>query len=67
MDGRDLLCDVFPNWTPTTKLYEVCNQLPKFLEKVIDSLGYRFFGTFHVGAKYDLTNFDHMLVSKHNM
>ena len=64
MDGRDLLKDVYPKYTPSTKLYEIANELPKFLSKVINYQGYKFYGKFHLGAKYELSNFENMLVSK---
>jgi hypothetical protein len=64
MDGRDLLPDIFPNWTPNSTILEIANFLPKFLTKVLNSKLYKFYGTFHIGAIYDLKNFNNMLVSK---
>ena len=64
MDGRDLLKEVCPNWTSNTKLVDIANELPKFLSNVINAPGYKFYGKFQLGAIYDLTNFDNMLVSK---
>ena len=35
-----------------------------FLSSVINSKGYKFYGTFHLGATYNLKNFDNMIVGK---
>ena len=64
MDGRDLLLDICPNYSPSTKLFQIVNELPAFLSKVMNYLGYKFYGKFHLGAKYEMTNFENMLVSK---
>ena len=66
MDGRDLLLDVYPEYKPSTKIFEIANEIPAFLSKVINYLGYKFYGKFHLGAKYELSNFNEMLVSKYS-
>ena len=35
-----------------------------FLSRVINAKGYKFYGTFHLGATYNLKNFDNMIVGK---
>ena len=35
-----------------------------FLSKVINAKGYKFYGMFHLGATYNLKNFDNMIVGK---
>lgn len=65
MDGRDLMNEVIPNWEEKNTLADITHNLPLFLAKAINSKGYKFYGTFHVGSEYDLHNFDHMLVSKY--
>lgn len=64
MDGRDLLKEVIPNWNKSNKLCEIANLLPEFSARVINSIGYKFYGKFQLGAKYNLENFEHTLVSK---
>ena len=64
MDGRDLLIELCPNWTPKTKLIEIIKEMIPFCAKVINSKVYQFFGTFHIESIYDMRVFDHMIVSK---
>ena len=64
MDGRDLLNEIYPKWTPEVKLIDIAKQITPFLEGVINYKGYKFYGKFILGAVYNLTNFDNMLVSK---
>lgn len=64
MDGRDLSPDICEDWSPKSTLLEIANSIPKFVIKVLNSKTYRFVGTFHLGAVYDLKNFNNMLVSK---
>ena len=40
------------------------NVPPPFLSRVINAKGYKFYGTFHLGATYNLKNFDNMIVGK---
>ena len=67
MDGRDLLNEICPKWTPEYKLIDIAKQITPFLEGVINYKGYKFYGRFIIGAVYNLTNFDNMLVSKKNI
>jgi hypothetical protein len=46
------------------KLIEIVNLIPKFLANVINTKSYKFYGRFHLGAIYDMKNFDNMIVSK---
>ena len=39
-------------------------QNQSFLSNAINSPGYKYYGTFHLGGIYELSNFDHMVVSK---
>jgi hypothetical protein len=65
MDGRDLLIEICPKWNHKhSKLEDILKSIPQFLNKVANSIGYKFYGKFHIGAIYDLKNFDNMLVSK---
>ena len=45
------------------KIYILEGFLP-FLSRVINAKGYKFYGTFHLGATYNLKNFDNMIVGK---
>ena len=67
MDGRDLLNEICPKWTPEYKLIDIAKKITPFLEGVINYKGYKFYGRFIIGAVYNLTNFDNMLVSKKNI
>lgn len=64
MDGRDLLKDICPNWTAKMSLKSIIQGMSPFLTKVINAKGYKFYGTFHLGATYNLKNFDNMIVGK---
>ena len=64
MDGRDLLKEICPNWTPKITLKELIDGMIPFLGKVVNAKGYKFYGTFHIGAIYNLKNFDNMIVGK---
>lgn len=65
MDGRDLLKDIYPIWTPKTTLKELIDGMIPFLGKVVNAKGYKFYGCFHIGAIYNLKNFDNMIVGKY--
>ena len=65
MDGRDLSPDICPDWSAKSNILEIANNIPKFVVKVLNSKTYRFYGTYHLGAVYDLKNFNNMLVSKY--
>lgn len=65
MDGRDLSSEICQNWSPNSNLLEVANSIPNFLIRVLDSKLYKYYGQFHLGAIYDLKNFNNMLVSRH--
>lgn len=65
MDGRDLLNEVCPNWTPKTKLKEIISGIIPFCAKVINSRTYQFFGTFHIDSIYNMKVFDSLIVSKY--
>ena len=65
MDGRDLFNNIFENWTPNNNLRQIIEKLVPFLYKVINTNKYKFYGKFHVGATYNLKNFEHMIVGKY--
>lgn len=65
MDGRDLSPEICDNWNSNMTLLDIANNIPKFIIRVINSKIYNFYGVFHLGAIYDLKNFNNMLVSKH--
>ena len=64
MDGRDLMKDICPVWDPKKGLRLIIEGVLPFLSKVINAKGYKFYGTFHLGATYNLKNFDNMIVGK---
>ena len=64
MDGRDLLKDICPSWTPKNGIKPILEGILPFLSRVINAKGYKFYGTFHLGAIYNLKNFDNMIVGK---
>ena len=64
MDGRDLLNDICPNWGPKSGFKPILEGMLPFLSRVINARGYKFYGTFHLGAIYNLKNFDNMIVGK---
>lgn len=64
MDGRDLFFEICKNYNNNKKIYQIANEIPKFIHKVMTSKVYNFYGTFHLGALYDMKNFSNMLVSK---
>lgn len=66
MDGRDLMSELISRWNEKMTLSDITKALPIFIAKVINSKGYKFYGTFHLGSEYDLRNFDNMLVSKNH-
>ena len=63
MDGRDLLKEIC-KWEPKSGLKAILDGMLPFLSKVINARGYKFYGTFHLGAIYNLKNFDNMIVGK---
>ena len=64
MDGRDLLEEICQNWNIKSGLKPIFEGLLPFLSKVINAKGYKFYGTYHLGATYYLKNFDNMIVGK---
>ena len=64
MDGRDLLKDICPSWTSKNGIKPILEGILPFLSRVINAKGYKFYGTFHLGAIYNLKNFDNMIVGK---
>ena len=66
MDGRDLINDICPNWGPKSGFKPILEGMLPFLSRVINARGYKFYGTFHLGATYNLKNFDNMIVGKFN-
>ena len=66
MDGRDLMKDICPHWDAKKGLRAIIEGILPFLSKVINAKGYKFYGTFHLGAVYNLKNFDNMIVGKLN-
>ena len=64
MDGRNLSNEIITSYDPTkTTLYDIAQMIPKFVKKVLNLTSYYFYGSFSVGAVYDLKNFNNMLVS----
>ena len=65
MDGRDLLKDICPHWTPKSNLKQIFEGMLAFLSRVINAnRGFKFYGTFHLGSTYNLKNCDNMIVGK---
>ena len=64
MDGRDLLKNICPTWTPKSGIKPLLEGMLPFLSKVINAKGYKFYGNFDLGATYNLKNFDNMIVGK---
>ncbi len=64
MDGRDLIKEICPNWNVKSGLKPIFEGFLPFLSRVINAKGYKFYGTFHLGATYNLKNFDNMIVGK---
>ena len=64
MDGRDLFNEVCKNYNEKITLTSIANEIPKFVNRVVTSKVYNFYGTFHLGALYDMKNFSNMLVRK---
>ena len=62
MDGRDLLKEICPKWTNTTTLSQIIEGMIPFVGRVVNARGYKFYGTFHLGATYNLKNFENMIV-----
>jgi hypothetical protein len=64
MDGRDLMKEICPVWKSKNGFKQILEGLLPFLSRVINAKGYKFYGTFHLGATYNLKNFDNMIVGK---
>ena len=64
MDGRDLFNEVCKEWNPNMRIIDIINKLPDFVVRVRTSKVFCFYGCFHMGALYDMKNFNTMLVSK---
>ena len=62
MDGRDLMKEICPNWNSKGGFKMILEGFLPFLSRVINAKGYKFYGTFHLGAIYNLKNFDNMIV-----
>jgi len=67
MDGRNLSNEICKNWDKNTNLLDIANSIPKFVIRLLNSKVYSFYGSFLLGAIYDLKNFNNMLVSKFNL
>ena len=65
MDGRDLMREICPKWNAKSSFKEILEGLLPFLSRVINAKGYKFYGNFHLGATYNLKNFDNMIVGKY--
>jgi hypothetical protein len=63
MDGRDLAKEIVPDWHKNVTLYELAHNIPKFINRVLNSKIYNLYGSFHIGAIYDLKNFNNMSVN----
>ena len=64
MDGRDLLKEICPNWIPSNGFKPIFEGFLPFLSRVINARGYKFYGTFHLGAIYNLKNFNKMFIKR---
>ena len=64
MDGRDLLKEVCKDWYSNMRVVDVINKLPDLIVRVRTSKVFSFYGSFQMGALYDMKNFNNMLVSK---
>jgi hypothetical protein len=64
MDGRDLMKEICPSWNSKSSFKQILEGFLPFLSRVINAKGYKFYGTFHLGATYNLKNFDNMIVGK---
>ena len=62
MDGRDLLKEISPRWSNKTTIRQLIEGMLPFVGKVVNARGYKFYGTFHLGATYNLKNFENMIV-----
>ena len=67
MDGRDLMKEICPNWNSKSGFKPILEGFLPFLSRVINAKGYKFYGTFHLGATYNLKNFDNMIVGKYTI
>ena len=62
MDGRDLMKEICPVWNIKGGFKQILEGFLPFLSRVINAKGYKFYGAFHLGATYNLKNFDNMIV-----
>jgi hypothetical protein len=65
MDGRDLMSEICPKWNAKSGFKAILEGILPFLSRVINAKGYKYYGTFHLGATYNLKNFDNMIVGKY--
>ena len=65
MDGRDLMNEICPNWKAKSGFKPILEGILPFLSRVINAKGYKYYGNFHLGAIYNLKNFDNMIVGKY--
>ena len=65
MDGRDLMNEICPKWNEKSSFKEILEGILPFLSRVINAKGYKFYGEFHLGATYNLKNFENMIVGKY--
>lgn len=63
MDGRNLSKEIIPNWSKDITLYDIAIAIPLFIKRVLLSTSYKFYGHFNIGAVYDLTNYNNLLVN----
>ena len=63
MDGRNLTKEIIPNWRKELTIYDVAISIPIFIKRVLLSNSYKFYGNFSIGAVYDLTNYNNLLVN----
>ena len=66
MDGRDLMNEICPKWNEKSSFKEILEGILPFLSRVINAKGYKFYGEFHLGATYNLKNFENMIVGKYS-
>ena len=61
-DGRDLFNEVCPNWNwnKNSRLIDITLNINRFCENIINSVEYKYYGMFHIGANYLLRNLESM-------
>lgn len=63
MDGRNLSKEIIPQYKKDLSVLEIAKDIPKFIQRVVNSSSYSFYGEYEIGSIYDIRNFNNMLVS----